>query len=270
MTYSNIVICGGGIYGISYLGLLNKLEEEGKLINVQEYAGTSIGSLISILLSLDIKSNEIYEMLKSNKLVDKKDIKIKTLLNKYGLDSGERFMKVIDEKLTEITKIKNITFLELYKLTNKKVTITGVDVYKRDIKYFNYITTPETTVVESIRISCSIPFIFTPYEMEGSLYIDGGLLMNEPISQVDVTKSTLVLRTVFKVNMIENIIDYIIVICSLIMKNKENKSNTIEYINIPYISSIPFFTYDYYEHMEKLYDMGYNYLKTCIIDKQNG
>ena len=43
-------------------------------------------------------------------------------------------------------------------------------------------------------MSCTLPFIFQPYEYNGCLYLDGGLVENLPISQVEDPQSTLAIN----------------------------------------------------------------------------
>jgi predicted acylesterase/phospholipase RssA len=47
-------------------------------------------------------------------------------------------------------------------------------------KKFNYIDTPDVKVLDAIRMSISIPFVFTSNSFEGDLHVDGGLIDNYP------------------------------------------------------------------------------------------
>ena len=57
-----LVLSGGGLKGIAILGLLQKLYKTGKLNNFDKFIGTSVGSIISLLLSIGYTPLEIYEM----------------------------------------------------------------------------------------------------------------------------------------------------------------------------------------------------------------
>ena len=56
--------------------------------------------------------------------------------------------------------MNDITFKRLYNST-KKICIIGSNVSKNREEYFSYETTPDMSVLKAIRISSSIPIIFT-------------------------------------------------------------------------------------------------------------
>ena len=56
-TYQSLVLSGGGPKGIIQLGMLNVYHHLGELDNIQNYVGTSIGSVISLLFGLWFHTN---------------------------------------------------------------------------------------------------------------------------------------------------------------------------------------------------------------------
>jgi predicted acylesterase/phospholipase RssA len=69
--------------------------------------------------------------------------------------------------------ITDITFIELYNLTKKKLSIIGTNYTKIKEECFNHNNTPDMSVITALRISISIPIIFTPVKYNGDMYIDG-------------------------------------------------------------------------------------------------
>ena len=57
---------------------------------------------------------------------------------------------------------------------------TNLSKYK--MKKFNYIDTPNVKVIDAIRMSISIPFVFTATVFENDTFVDGGLIENYPIT----------------------------------------------------------------------------------------
>ena len=101
---------------------------------------------------------------------------------KFGIQDGERikllFIKFLKSKLNK----KDITFKELFELTNKKLIIIGTNLTKGCETTFSVDHTPDFSVIIALRISCSIPIIFTPVTINGELFVDGGLVNNFPIN----------------------------------------------------------------------------------------
>ena len=58
MTIKHLVISGGGPIGLSYLGAMEYLSDNGfvNIDNIQSIYATSIGSIISVILSLKYSS----------------------------------------------------------------------------------------------------------------------------------------------------------------------------------------------------------------------
>jgi len=178
----NLVISGGGVSGIGFLGIIKYLDEQKLIGNIETYVGTSIGSIICLLLLIDYKYNEIYDFCISfnlEKLIDCMDID--NFLENYGFESSNKIMYVIKRLLENKNISENITFNELYNHIKKKLTVTGVCLNDNNLCYFNYEKTPNMKVLIAICISSNIPVLFTPFQYENKLWLDGGLIQNYPI-----------------------------------------------------------------------------------------
>ena len=179
----NLVISGGGAHGIiSFLGVIEYLNEKKLLDNVEHYVGTSAGSIISVLLLIGYKPKDIYNFclyFNIEKLIN--DSNLDNFLENFGFQSSIKLSYVL-KRLLENKKIKDsITFKELFNITNKKITITGVCLNNNSIYFFNHEKTPDMSILLSIRISSNIPIMFTPIDYDNKLWIDGGTILNYPI-----------------------------------------------------------------------------------------
>jgi predicted patatin/cPLA2 family phospholipase len=185
IKYDTICMSGGSIKGFAFIGALKHLEDNNhiNLSNVNHYVGTSAGSMISFFLSLDYSLKEIEDFIISfnfKKLIP--EFNIENILISHGIDYGEKIMFVVMNFLKEKYNLDDITFEEHYKLTNKKLTIIGTNFTKSCEESFNYINTPNMSVKTAIRISISIPIMFTPVLYNDNYYVDGGIINNFPIN----------------------------------------------------------------------------------------
>ena len=56
---NTLVLEGGGIYGIAYIGALKELQSKLDFNKIKYFCGTSVGSLISFALGLALKAEQI-------------------------------------------------------------------------------------------------------------------------------------------------------------------------------------------------------------------
>jgi NTE family protein len=236
----NIVFSGAGSRIYIFLGFIKALDEHNMLSNIKSVIGTSSGALIAVLCVLDFKYCEIEAiMLKINtsKLKNINSENIINFFNDYGLDDGKNFHRIIKIILNIKVKNENITFKELFELTNKRLIITATCVNNMDIDYFDYQNTPDIPVIKVLLMSISIPIIFKPIKLDNKYYVDGGLISHYPIDffkdEKDKTLGILVTSSLNKFMEINSIQDYIynLMSCPLtnLLKNCYNnyKDNTI-------------------------------------------
>jgi predicted acylesterase/phospholipase RssA len=69
--------------------------------------------------------------------------------------------------------------------TEKTLVITGTNITKRKIVYFNHQSHPNVKIIDAIQASINIPYYFTKYNIDGDYYIDGGVLDNFPLYYFD-------------------------------------------------------------------------------------
>ena len=184
---------GGGVKGLSFVGALEKLIES-KIINLEDitlFVGTSAGAMLSFLLNLGWSIKEIKDFIINfnfSKLIG--EIDSINFFEYFGIENGDRlkllFIKFLESKFDK----KDITFKELFDLTNKKLIIIGTNLTQSCEKVFSVDETPDFSIIIALRISCSIPIIFLPVEYNKEFYVDGGIVNNFPINYCS-KKSTL-------------------------------------------------------------------------------
>jgi len=231
--FESLVLSGGGSKGLYTLGALRYADENKYLDTVNNYIGTSIGSVIVLLLVCGYKPIEIFQyiymkenFLDINQIID---VDIFQIHVKWGLAKSDKFISKIETMVREKYKDKTSilykfsdenrlpTLLELYNLTKKNLIICVSNVSKMVEEYFSYKTEPNLVCTEAIKMSCSLPMVFHKEEYKDCLYVDGGLVDNFPILHPDVV-NTKTLAIYLSLDYSKNIIslqDYLIRIVSL-------------------------------------------------------
>jgi predicted acylesterase/phospholipase RssA len=77
--------------------------------------------------------------------------------------------------------VKDITFIELAKITGKNLVVCVSNLTKERSEFFSVDTMPQLSIVTAIRVSCCIPILFTPISINDDVFMDGGLYDNFPI-----------------------------------------------------------------------------------------
>lgn len=189
-----LVLGGGGGKGSYQIGVFKALEELGIAQHVQVISGTSVGALNAMLFlqkDIDLAINA-WEGLSQDKILplNKKDIimqgKLKifntsTKINKLldlkpdllyeGRFSREGIVELI-EKLLDVEKILNSS-IPCY--------CTCCDLTKKDKRYFRIQDYNAETMKNILLASSAIPGIYDAVDINGNLYLDGGLKDNVPI-----------------------------------------------------------------------------------------
>jgi predicted acylesterase/phospholipase RssA len=198
MEYKALVLGGGGLRGIISLGALHYYAEH-RLIDfslIEEYAGTSIGAAICLLLVCGYTPYEIYDDVRSSfdNLIDFNNLNLFDFLKNFGLASIEPFVDVISEmverKLGCIPSLK-----KLHELTGKKLMISVTNLTKMRTDCYSHLTTPGLSCVNAVKISCSLPIVFGRLTYKGDQVTDGGLLNNIPYDFISSSTKTLSIAT---------------------------------------------------------------------------
>jgi predicted acylesterase/phospholipase RssA len=181
MFYKSLCLSGGGVAGFSHIGMLQKLHEKNMLRDVETVVGTSIGAVIGTLLCIGMTPEKMYDLLLP---LDMKLLKFKDLNRfsaTFGMDSAEYFIAHIVDMFINQNVSPLLTFADLSTLYRKRLVITGANVTLHTTDYFSVKTSPDMKILDAIRISISIPFMFSVVRYQSHVYVDGGLTDNYPL-----------------------------------------------------------------------------------------
>jgi NTE family protein len=208
----NLVMEGGGIRGIAYIGTLQVLDSAGMLQQLERVGGTSAGAIQACLLAVGYTPAEILEALQSTSFKQFNDGSFLAIpgavrLQKHmGWYKGEALTQWIAEKIAAKTGNPNISFQQLYDQRQSfgrvSLYITGTDLSWQRLRVFSHETYPNMRIADAVRISASIPFYFQPNWIDSagrcfstndslstrSLVVDGGLLANYPLAIFDSSR----------------------------------------------------------------------------------
>ena len=184
---SNLVLSGGGLLGLSYIGLFRYLEEHNAIHQIKTITGCSAGAIFGTFLAIGFKSEELIQIFKSMHFPDYLNITADSIINfmsTKGLESGKNVMTLIKKCIKDKTGDENITFCQLRDKFNIKLHIGITNITKAQFELVGCHNMPDLPVYKAINASIAIPFIFEPVVINDDIYCDGGLLDNLPIEYI--------------------------------------------------------------------------------------
>lgn len=187
-----IVFSGGGIKGISYIGFMTALLEKINISQIKHYIGASAGGIFCYFLVLGYTLDEIKKILYNYDFAniflhtDQQELLLDNLVCNLGYFDGNLLKNFFIELLEVKFDRKDITFIELYELTNIKLTLAVTNFTTQSLEYWNYISVPNISVIDGILSSSRVPLFFCPITINGNIYLDGGIINNYPINYIDI------------------------------------------------------------------------------------
>lgn len=270
-----LILSGGGVKGIAYVGAFRALEEMGYMSKFKTYAGTSVGALMLALLNVGYTSDELYRFIKSFNMQNMKDISFMNL-QLFGLDKGDKLTYVLNKLITAKKFNPNITLKELHNKTDKTLILTTTCLNTLKVEYLSWETYPELPLLKAIRMSISVPWFYTPVSHNGLLYIDGGCIDNYPINLFKDRLNDIVgiylVETVDQTDYIGDLETYTMRVIQCFMEGmnfnskKAFEKHTIE-VHLDYINIVDFASIS--NKRDDMYKRGYeaviNHLKKNIL-----
>lgn len=278
-----LIISGGSTKTIAVLGAVQYLEEQNKLSSVINYVGTSAGSMLCFFLSLGYSIQEILEILKTEFLgknlhaLDMDELLNLNIINSYGMDSGNQIVSFMQQVMFSRLKRQEATFLEYAKITGKNLVVCVANITKNTSEHLSVDTHPNLNVIDALRMSIGIPFLFTPIKYNDCFYVDGGIYESFPLSYVnqytDPLQDTIAINTVLKQDnkSIDTFLDFVGRIIHTIVEKANDTSITsskLQIVNIEFekgnLASFAFDKMKFDIDMEEMYEniqKGYNIMK---------
>jgi len=155
-----LVLSGGGARGIAHVGVIDALRSHGLMPDL--IAGSSSGAIVGALAASDHPTEKMLEF--------------------FQKASPFRFSAVTMRKAGILDTSKVVeSFLEYFPdnsfaALKIRLFLTATDIVNARLRIFE-----SGPLIPAILASCSMPMVFTPTEIDGRWYVDGGVLNNFPI-----------------------------------------------------------------------------------------
>jgi hypothetical protein len=218
MNITHLVLSGGGMRGVIFVGALRYMYINNIHKNIKHIAGCSIGALIGLMMAFKLTIEEMEEILyickDDNELCYLSIKKYIRLMTEYGLFNTEILIKhlknIIKKKYPEMCLLneyntmdisETITFSQLSKSFGVNIYISCTNINTCDNEIFSIETTPNICVYKACCASMAIPLLFKPINIGDYYYYDGALTNNFPIKIfANVPKENIIGMILYKEN----------------------------------------------------------------------
>ena len=154
-------LSGGFIKGFAHLGVMQALLEHD--IKPDIISGVSAGALAGVFYADGNEPHKVLDYFSGHKFQDL----TKLVIPKKGLFDLCEFIDFLHTNL----KAKNLEELQI------PLIITATDLDHGRMVHFH-----RGSIAERVAASCCMPVMFAPVNIDGTNYVDGGLMMNLPVS----------------------------------------------------------------------------------------
>jgi NTE family protein len=191
--FQNLVLQGGGVKGIAYVGAFRQLQALGMLDRIQRVAGTSAGAITGTLLALRYTPQEIqwltFNAIHFQDFEDGGATGIFRIFRRFGWYKGDYFLHLMRCLVENKTGNPHSTFGDLQKGHFLDLHVFATDVSTSQSIEFSAGTTKDVEVARAVRMSMSIPLFFASVRFDSNhdVFVDGGVLRNYPIDTFDTT-----------------------------------------------------------------------------------
>lgn len=156
-------LSGGFIKGFAHLGIIQALHEHG--IKPDILSGVSAGALAAVFYADGTEPYRVVELFEHHTFTELTTFSI----NKQGLLKLDGFIDFLNRNL----KTRMIEDLKIPTV----ITATDLD-HGRSVSF------RKGKIAERLAASCCMPVLFAPLRINNTYYVDGGLLMNLPVSPI--------------------------------------------------------------------------------------
>lgn len=242
-----IALGGGGARGFAHLGVLQALEEKG--IKPDIISGVSAGAIVGAFIASGKTPIETMAIMKGFKLTNLAGLNF----HPGGLLSLDKLCLTLEKNIKE----KNIEDLKT------PLIIAATNLQKGQVVYFH-----KGPLEKTIQASSSIPILFTPVELDGNLYVDGGLLDNIPVKPLEGKCDKIIAVNISPMHKEEEIVNIIDIATRTFQININSNIDYVRKISNIYIEPIEIRNYALLDSSkaDKLFDIGYNYTKNMNLN----
>ncbi|MBR6439125.1 MAG: patatin-like phospholipase family protein [Bacteroidales bacterium] len=187
-----VVLCGGGAKGFSHIRILKAIDEAG--VPVDCIGGTSIGAIIGALYAVGYDPDEMEKIVRAQNWDEIMYDKVpKTLLPVENKMYDRHYLAtfpISDGKIkVKPSLVDGVCVNQL--MSRLMLPACGVDDFNdlpvqffcvaTDVEHARQYEMTRGNLARSVRASMSIPFLFKPVTIDDRVLIDGGMVNNFPV-----------------------------------------------------------------------------------------
>ena len=163
-----LALGSGGAKGLAHIAYLEVLDQ--LLIKTSAIAGSSMGALVGALYAGGMSGARLRDLARSVTVLDlPKFLDAPSLKESFGIKG-----KKIEQWLREILPIQRFEDLPI------PLRVVATDFWRGEQVVFS-----SGDIAQAVRASISIPGVFQPYELDGRVLVDGGVVNPVPFELLD-------------------------------------------------------------------------------------
>ncbi len=158
-----LVLSGGGVRGMAHIGLIQALKEHD--ISASIVSGSSIGALVGALYA---NGNSVTDMLSLFKETPLFRYNFLTIV-KPGFINTDRYIDIFKGYFPE----------NAFEALERELYVVATNLQKGELRYFS-----KGDLIRPLLASAALPPVFSPVELDGELFADGGIMNNFPLEPI--------------------------------------------------------------------------------------
>lgn len=158
-----LVLSGGGVRGMAHIGMIRAMNEFG--ISAKVVSGSSVGALVGALYA---NGNSVEDMLSFFKETPLFKYNFITILKPGFLDT-DRYFDIFKGYFPE----------DSFDALERKLHVVATNLQQGEQTYFS-----KGPLILTLLASAALPPVFSPVNLNGQMYADGGIMNNFPLEPV--------------------------------------------------------------------------------------
>jgi len=154
-----LVLSGGGVRGMAHIGVLQAMKEFG--IEAKTISGSSVGALVGALYANGNSTEDMMRFFKETPLFKYNFLTI----IKSGFIDTDRYIDIFKHYFPENS----------FEALDKKLYVVATNLQKGEEEFFS-----SGELIRPLLASAALPPVFSPVELKGNLFADGGVMNNFP------------------------------------------------------------------------------------------
>ncbi|MEM9835883.1 MAG: patatin-like phospholipase family protein [Bacteroidota bacterium] len=246
-----LTLSGGGARGAAHIGIIKALEEAN--IHPTHIVGVSAGAIVGALYAAGKSPEEMMDFISESSMIK---------LIRLGIPTtGLTTMDYLRERLKAI--LPQDDFAALGKSLH--VGVTNLEDGRFELH-------DSGKLHDMVAASCSIPFVFKPMSINGTYYVDGGIVNNMPVSPLEGKVDYIIGSNLTPINSVARKELSSVISISWrcfdlsIMANTQAGRGKCDLLFEP--SSIAAYSIFAFSKIKELYEIGYQHAKSVLKNSE--